>query len=374
VNQLIQTANPLGEIKTYSYDLNRNLTSFTDAKGQTNGFVYDSTDKLIQKNLPDDTVNFTYDSTGNLILVIDNDSQVSFNYDLMNRLISTTQNGITLSYTYDKNGNRLTMADPTGTTNYTYNARNQLTQIINPMSQITSFTYDALGRRISTGLPNGITTNYSYDNASQLTGIQSEVTNYGYTYDRVGNRTGMTDLGGAHNYTYDIINRITGAVHPQVSNPEENFSYDPLGNRLSSRISNSYNYNVVNRLLEDDQFTYEYDANGNLTQKRNKVNAEVTIYTYDAENKLIQVTNPQLQILSYKYDGLGRRIEKNVNGTITRYVYDKEDILLEYDGANNLVARYTHGPGIDEPLIMERGGQSYYYHADGLGSITTLTD
>ena len=35
---------------------------------------------------------------------------------------------------------------------------------------------------------------------------------------------------------------------------------------------------------------------------------------------------------------------------------------------------YTHGPSIDEPLIMERGGQAYCYTADGLGSVTELTD
>ncbi|HEX9661740.1 MAG TPA: RHS repeat-associated core domain-containing protein, partial [Candidatus Binatia bacterium] len=29
---------------------------------------------------------------------------------------------------------------------------------------------------------------------------------------------------------------------------------------------------------------------------------------------------------------------------------------------------------IDEPLIMEKNAQSFYYHADGLGSITELTN
>ena len=38
------------------------------------------------------------------------------------------------------------------------------------------------------------------------------------------------------------------------------------------------------------------------------------------------------------------------------------------------VARYTQGLGIDEPLVMYRGGLSYYYNADGLGSITSLTN
>lgn len=56
------------------------------------------------------------------------------------------------------------------------------------------------------------------------------------------------------------------------------------------------------------------------------------------------------------------------------FIYDNEDILLELDGSNNITARYTHGPGIDEPLIMEKAGASFFYHADGLGSITDITD
>jgi RHS repeat-associated protein len=79
----------------------------------------------------------------------------------------------------------------------------------------------------------------------------------------------------------------------------------------------------------------------------------------------------------YKYDGLGRRVEKEVIGATTkvsRYIYDHENISLELDVNNNIVARYTHGPGIDEPLIMEKAGVSFFYHADGLGSITEITN
>jgi RHS repeat-associated protein len=35
---------------------------------------------------------------------------------------------------------------------------------------------------------------------------------------------------------------------------------------------------------------------------------------------------------------------------------------------------FIHGPGIDEPLALVRGGQYYTYHADGLGSITAIVD
>jgi uncharacterized protein RhaS with RHS repeats len=88
--------------------------------------------------------------------------------------------------------------------------------------------------------------------------------------------------------------------------------------------------------------------------------------TYDNLDRLATST--------YRYDGLGQRIEKVGNGQTKCYIYDGEDILLEYDGANALLARNTHGPGIDEPVVMTRGGSTFFYHQDGLGTVTELTD
>jgi RHS repeat-associated protein len=82
-------------------------------------------------------------------------------------------------------------------------------------------------------------------------------------------------------------------------------------------------------------------------------------------------------------DGLGRRIEKNVNDDLTRYVYEQEEIVLESDGQDRLRARYTHGLGVDEPLIVAQDGNGngsleknaqLFYQADVLGSITELTN
>ncbi len=99
-----------------------------------------------------------------------------------------------------------------------------------------------------------------------------------------------------------------------------------------------------------------------------------TSYAYDSENRLVQLTTTNSQLVTYKYDPFGRRIEKSVNGVITRYVYDREDILFELDGSGNIVTEFVHGPGIDEPIAMLRNNQTYYYHADGLGSIIAITD
>ena len=60
--------------------------------------------------------------------------------------------------------------------------------------------------------------------------------------------------------------------------------------------------------------------------------------------------------------------------TLSKYVYDREDILFELDSSGNVVTEYLHGPGIDEPVAMIRNNQTYYYHADGLGSIIAITD
>lgn len=273
------------------------------------------------------------------------------------------------------------MIDPTGITNYTYDALNRLTSITNNRGFVTSFAYDALGRRTSMTHGNGVATTYQYDAASQLTRLAHQlgattVNSFDYTYDRVGNRTSKTSRDGAHNYTYDTLNRLVQAMNPLPTNPLESFTYDAVGNRTTSNQNGASVFNQANQLTEDGNFTYLYDNNGNLTRKTDKVTGAFTLYEYDAENKLVRVVSNG-KTVNYKYDGLGRRVEKeivDVTTTTTRFIYDNEDILLELDGSNNIVARYTHGPGIDEPIIMEKGGASFFYHADGLGSITELTD
>ncbi len=49
-------------------------------------------------------------------------------------------------------------------------------------------------------------------------------------------------------------------------------------------------------------------------------------------------------------------------------------MIAEYDAAGKLLARYVYGPGLDEPLVILKGGKSYSFHADSLGSIVALTD
>ena len=99
--------------------------------------------------------------------------------------------------------------------------------------------------------------------------------------------------------------------------------------------------------------------------------------SYDANDQLQQVTTRGMMpttIATYRYDAIGRRIEKNVGGTITRYYYAGQQIVEERDGADSTQAFYTYGDYIDEPLTMDRGGARYYYQANRLYSTYLLTD
>ena len=385
--RLTATTNPLSQSKTFEYDKKGNLTKVTDAKAQQISFEYDVNDRLTVKHLPngEGDVTYTYDGVGNLLSVTSPDSAVSMTYGILNRVdqVRQTINGqnYTISYNYDVNGNRTSMTSPWGTTSYTYDALNRLTSLTNPDAKTVAFAYDALGRRTKMTYPNGTETTYAYDAASQLTQILHRKTAdntalafSNYAYDPAGNRTSMQDLTGTHGYQYDDLHRLTEASHPTL--PNETFAYDQVGNRLNDAVMTNYQHNAANRLLENSSYTYTYDANGNLTGQTHKVTSEHTEYAYTTENQLKQVTLPDNTTVTFKYDPMGRRIEKESPSGINRYVYSNEDIIAVLDGNNTITQTITHGPGIDEPLVLKNisGSSICFYHADGLGSIIALSD
>jgi len=58
----------------------------------------------------------------------------------------------------------------------------------------------------------------------------------------------------------------------------------------------------------------------------------------------------------------------------TNYLYDGFNLLAEVDNSGNVLAKYTEGANVDEWLAELRSGASSYYEADGLGSITSLSN
>ena len=67
------------------------------------------------------------------------------------------------------------------------------------------------------------------------------------------------------------------------TNPLETFNYDPVGNRTNSNQNGASSFNQANELLEDANFNYQYDNNGNMIRKTAKVGGDVTQYEGDGE-------------------------------------------------------------------------------------------
>ncbi len=160
----------------------------------------------------------------------------------------------------------------------------------------------------------------------------------------------------------------------QGTTTKESYTYDLVGNRLSSLGVSPYNYNTSNELTSTPSGNYTYDNNGSR-----KSDPSGATYSWDFENRLSQVVLPGTGgTVTFKYDPFGRRIQKSFlqgsTTTTTNYLYDGPALLEEFDAAGNVVARYTHGQFLDEQLSELRSSTTSYYEADGLDSITSLSN
>jgi RHS repeat-associated protein len=330
---------------------------------------------------------------GHLTKITDGSPQGNwtFGYDHMGRLTSSTVNytfdnygAYTIQYGYDAASNRTSMTDPQGQiTNYVYDSLNRLSSL-SANSQTFGFNYDALSRRTQLTRPNGVNTNYAYDNLSRLLSVLHQVgvtTLDGevYTYDSAGNRLSKADqlAGITSNFAYDPLYQLNGVT--QGTTTTESYTYDAVGNRLSSLGLSPYQYNSSNELTSTPTTTYTYDKNGELKTKVDSTGT--TTYTWDTtyRNLLTSIALPGTGgTVSFRYDPFGRRIQKSGPAGTTNYLYDGSDIranvIEAVDNSGNVLARYTQGPGTDQPLAELRSGTTSYYELDGLGSVSSLSN
>ncbi len=106
--------------------------------------------------------------------------------------------------------------------------------------------------------------------------------------------------------TFPNLLRLTGVMKGVLE--DEAYSYDGVGNRLTDIQRRNYTYNNGNELLTQNGTSFTFDANGNMTSKTDS--SGTTSYVYDSENRLIELRTPNAQLVTYKYDPFGRRIEK----------------------------------------------------------------
>jgi RHS repeat-associated protein len=181
-------------------------------------------------------------------------------------------------------------------------------------------------------------------------------------------------------YEYDPLYQLVKATYPNVApfNGEvDSWTYDAIGNRLTNTVNGTaqaYTYQKITgnpnnwqRLLSDGANNYTYDLDGNAASRSGS--GGTFNFTWSDQDRLITITGGVAA--AYNYDWQGRRYIKQVAGASTSHLYSGLNLIQE-PGASP--ADYLFGPGIDEALAMSRGGQTYYYLTDAIGSGTAISN
>lgn len=378
-------------------------TSTTGALGRNTGFSLG----LFSNPTGENDITYGYDTFGrftNLGATLNGAAAGTFNYGYAanSNLISAvteTGTGLLQSRTYESNRNLISQFAST------LPSRNLATY---------AYTHDALGRRtvkVETGemfsrYGPGLVTKYSYNARSEVTAAQTYIgTNpnvdttaasnalqgrsYNYGYDSIGNRTTTTANGQSSTYVSNSLNQIISRTVPGYADvsgfASSNATVTVSGQSTVRQFDYFYRQNAVsnasapvwstfavsatvpggantseNRMLyiakSLEAFSYDFDGNV-LSDGR-------WDYAWDAENRLIAMTTttvaaaagiPQ-QSLQFRYDYLGRRVEKKVyNGTTptlvshVKFAYSSANwhLLAEYDGLNGNAVIRAYSWGLD---------------------------
>ena len=440
MNRVRERTDALGYPETFTYDLNGALRTHTDREGHVFTYFYDDAGRLTRKEFPGATgalgneyLTWSYED-GDGDPLNDQDhvtliervqpgegiSRISMEWEDDHKVLerestegSTWQPSIEVRVPHVafqnqrdqigvfEGGNAITNA------HYEYDRHSRVTELNQDEGGDAQlrFVYDELGRmeerqvRDSAAGPwlrsvhefftGGDVCSVAAEWRSGMGASWESVSSFDYLYDVYGRRSQRSStqqaFGGVTHveaFGYDDVSRLTDVVANTVQ--DEAFSYDNVGNRLTVLGgASTWQYNAANQLLDDGAFTYEYDRNGNRILKRDKLAMEETVYTWTPENMLESITQSDGSSVMYRYDGLARRVYKEMRdaqGVVTeihRFVYDREDIVLldiERPGGSDSRVAFLHGPGTDHPCIQIVDGEVEAFVLDALGSVTDQMD
>ncbi len=282
-------------------------------------------------------------------------------------------------YTTSKIGSQL---------NYYYNDQGQLSKIKCGSFSI-EYLFDDSGRLITINRGNNVSTDIEY----LSTGKPKKITDLKeglildektFSFDTGGNLVSIASSQSTDLFEYDKNDQITKA---HIDNTILTFDYDEKGNRKTIQsVEIEYSDKRV-LYLSDHLWSYSYDANGYLIEKKsNSAPEQYSQYEYSDLSQLISYkkwdgASSPLITAEYFYDPVGRRTGKKViyrdeplKNRTSWWIYDGENILLEMDENFTLRRQYIHGANTDDVLGFKESGNTYYYIKNIQGSIEKIID
>ncbi len=278
--RVVRTVFDDGTEETFSYTAIGQLETATNTLGEVS-YSYDGAGRLSEIVYPNgSTVRYAYDLNGNRTSV---ETQIgagpvqttTYGYDALNRLASVSDaDGDVTTYSYDAIGNLASVTYPNGVTStYSYDTLSRLENLEHSRSGSVLAAYDytvnAVGDRTRVDHPDGSRVEYTYDarrrllKESHFAAGGTRVFEQSYSYDAVGNRLSATDLAGSTlSYSYNVLDQL-------LTVGDTSFSYDPRGNLQSQNVAGAvttYTFDPENQLAEvstpGETIRFGYDALG----------------------------------------------------------------------------------------------------------------
>jgi RHS repeat-associated protein len=415
LNRLVCTVFADGTSNCFTFDCHDNRATMTDANSSVATYLYDLNNRLTNTSVavgPGVSAETTFeryqhDGLSRMVRAEDDDSVVTWAYDSLSNPMRETLNGQTTAGSFDGLGNKFTCTYPGGRVlSRTFDALERVKTIsdgggplltnyfFGPGIRVARKTYGTDVSRAGFGYdgdpgsqdPNdfGVERLVSLQYATQTSGDNSDLRTY--LWDRASNRK-QAIASAPRYYGYDSVNRLVASTNNTAANTSL-YALDGVGNRTSGpdgATSGSFTMNPATPEPADQQMnqyttsplrTFLYDRNGNLTNFSGPPSAAL-VFNY--RNELVEyrdVSGGGAHHV-YKYDALGRRIQKTLNddpAQTTRFFYDGSQEIEEQNGSGVTLGTYVYGSYIDEVVNMKRGTNSYFYHHDDQYNVLAVSD
>ena len=301
----------MGGGTNYAYDANGRITAVVDALGRTWASSYDTLGRPTSGTNPMSqraTVQYAGNDPRPARLSTPSGRLVTMSYDGRGNLVAATDAaGGVARMAYNAQGDATGITDALDrTTTIAYNAIGLPTRLTDVLGRTGTMSYDGLGRIVEAVNPAGEMTRYRYDVLDRLVAVIDALNQTtAFTYDAAGRLLSVTDAkGSVTRFEYDTFGRHTAEVAPDLRRT----SYTYRADNLLSTIT----------WPDNTAISYLYDNNKRVT--RETAGGEVTNFTYNAVNQLIDATGPGGTV-SYTYDNAGRVITETSGGrtnTISR--------------------------------------------------------
>ncbi len=373
----------------YRYNLDKQLTQVQRPDGLTVNYSYDTAGRTGSVTVPEGSYSYSYSyhpTTGKLASVSTPDG-LALNYTFSGALPTQTSwsGAVTgnVGKTYD-NDFRVSTISVNGANPFTYQYDND--SLLTAVKNTTLGINLTLTRNAQNGLLTGttlgsLTDSYVYNGFGETQSYQAavgatSVAQWTYQRDKLGRITQKTETTGGiastFDYVYDLAGRLTEVK--QNGAIQTSYGYDSNGNRTDLNGTPIAHYDAQDRLLDYNNATYDYTANGELKTK--SVGNATTSYHYDVLGNLRQVILPNGTAIDYVIDGQNRRIGKKRNNVLEQaFLYqDQLKPIAELDGNGSVLSRFVYATGANVPDFMIKGGVTYRIIKDHLGSPRLVVD